>query len=87
MTLAPFSLFLVPRLLGLLLEARGEDLGYRFRLRGVVPVLPGIRPETTGVHRPAESPPRARPEPIAVDEKGAGRLELEPFAPEGEREE
>ena len=87
MTLAPFSLFLVPRLLGLLLEARGEDLGYRFRLRGVVPVLPGVRPETTGMHSAVEAPPRARPEPIAVDETTSGRLELEPFAPEGEREE
>jgi hypothetical protein len=87
-TLAPLSLFFVPRVIGLLLEARGEDLGYRFRVRGAVPVLPGVRPEVTRVHRPPEAPPRARPEPIAVDETASGRLELEPFAPGGgEREE
>lgn len=87
-TVAPLSLFLVPRVLGLLLEARGEEVGYRFRVRGVVPVLPGARPERSQAHRAPDPPSRPPPAPIALEETASARsLELEPLTPEGEREE
>jgi hypothetical protein len=65
--LGALSLFLVPRLLGLLLEARGEELGYPFRSRGHIPVLPGARPEAMEAYRAPDAPPRAPREPITLD--------------------
>lgn len=84
--LAALTLFLVPRVLGLLLEARGEDLAYPFKRRGEVPVLPGARPEVTVAYRPPEPPPRARPAPIVLEDT-SGELALEPLAPTGDCEE
>jgi hypothetical protein len=75
-TLAAFSVFLVPRALGLLVEARGESLAYPFQARGEVPLLPGVRPETTVAYRPPEIPPRVQAAPIAV-EATSGKLDLE----------
>jgi hypothetical protein len=83
--LAALALFLVPRVLGLLVEARGEDLGYPFKRRGEVPVLPGARPEVTVAYRPPEPPPRAPPAPIALDD-ASGEFALEPLAPTGDPE-
>jgi hypothetical protein len=81
--LGALTLFLVPRVLGLLIGARGDDFAYRFRIRGAVPVLPEARPEKVRAYRRPEPPPRIRPQPIAVDDSAAGRLELEPFAGPG----
>jgi hypothetical protein len=77
---AAFSLFLVPHVLGLLVEARGEDMGYPFRARGEVTALPHARPEASTPYRPPEAPVRPRPGPIALEET-ADVLELEPLAP------
>jgi B-box zinc finger len=75
--LGAFSLFLVPHVLGLLLEARGETLGYRFSARAEVPLLPGVRPETTVAYHAPEAPRRAPSAPISVDEETEGKLDLE----------
>jgi hypothetical protein len=84
--LAGVSLFLVPRILGLLAQARGEELGYPFRVRGSVPVLPGVRPERTEAFRPPEPTPRSPREPIEIG--GEPRpLEIHPFAEDGSSEE
>lgn len=74
--LAAFSLFLVPHVLGLLVEARGEALAYPFTARGEVPLLASARPERTVALRPPEPPPRKPAEPIAVEET-SGKLDLE----------
>lgn len=78
--LAALSLFFVPRVLGLLLEARGDEVGYPFGARGRVPVLPSARPERTEAYRPPDVPMRAARAPIALEET-ARELELEPLAP------
>jgi len=78
--LGAFTLFLVPQVLGLLVEARGEDLGYPFRTPRAVPVLPGARAEVRVPFQSPEPPRRAPRAPIAVEET-SGRLELEPLAP------
>jgi hypothetical protein len=76
--LAAFSLFLVAHVLGLLVESRGEALGYPFSARGEVPLLPGVRPETTLAHRPPEIPRRAPTVPITLEEETTpGKLDLE----------
>jgi hypothetical protein len=80
--LAALSLFLVPRLLGLLLQARGEDVGYPFVARGHVPALPGASPEQTVAYRAPEPPLRASPQAIALEETD-GALVLESLAPDG----
>jgi len=83
--LGAVSLFLVPRILGLLVQTRGEDLGYRFQARGRVPALPGVRPEQTVAYRAPEPPPRASREALAVEET-EGVLVLEGLAPTGDEE-
>jgi hypothetical protein len=83
--LAAVSLFLVPRILGLLVQTRGEDLGYPFQSRGPVPALAGVRPEQRVAYRAPDSPPRAAREAIALDET-AGKLVLEGLAPTGRDE-
>ncbi len=77
--LGAFSLFLVPRVLGLLVETRGEALDYPFRTARAVPVLPGARAEVRVPYQPPAARPRARPEPISLEETSAE----EPFAPRG----
>ncbi len=84
--LGALSLFLVPRVLGLLVEARGEALGYRFHRRGVVPVLPGARAEQRVGYQPPPPPPRASTQPIALDD-APGLLELESLTPTGRSKE
>lgn len=84
--LAALSLFFVPWVLGLLMQARGEELGYPFRVRGRVPVLPGVRPERSEAYRRPEPPPGPAPEPIDIG--GEPRpLEIRPFAEDGSGEE
>lgn len=84
--LAALSLFFVPWVLGLLVQARGEELGYQFRERGRVPALPGVRPERMEAFRPPEPPPRPAREPIEVGERTAP-MEIRPFAEGGSGEE
>jgi hypothetical protein len=81
--LGALSLFLVPRFLGLLLEARGEVVDYPFRSRGRVPLLPGARAEA---YRAPETAPRAPREAIPLEGK-AQVLELEPLSPTREEDE
>ena len=76
------SLFLVPHVLGLLLQTRGEEVGYAFRTPRAVPVLAAARAEVRVPYQPPDAPRRARPAPIALEE-ASGRLELTPLSPDG----
>ncbi len=66
--LGALSLFLVPRVLGLLVEARGEALGYPFHHRAAIPVLPGARAERKVAYQPPPEARRPHAQPIALDD-------------------